>query len=309
MTESTPAKNFADRLEAAVGEKGSCLVVGLDPTVDRLPPDIHARVRGAAGDVGWTAHAAVAVSMFLSDVIDRVAEHAVAVKPNTGFFERFGPAGWDSLCQVCERAKRAGLLVITDAKRGDIGHTAEAYAAALLDEVPDTVGNATDAVTVHTYLGEDGVRPFLARVRDRGKGVFALVRTSNPSAAAIQDLDVGGEALFERVARLVASWGEGLEGEGGLNPVGAVVGATVPEHGARVRAILPNAWFLVPGYGAQGAGAEELRPLFAGDGRGVVVNASRSVLYAFEGRDGPWQDAVEAAAREAKESLEAVRQG
>ena len=301
--------NFADRLEDAIEQKKSCLVVGLDPLVDTLPAEIHGRVGGALGNVGWTARAAAAVGLFLNEVIDLVAPHAVAVKPNVAFFERLGPVGWDCLCRVSQKAQKSGLLIITDAKRGDIGHSAEAYAEALLGDIPDTLGPVTDAVTVNPFLGTDGLKPFLERVERGGKGIFVLVRTSNPSAGEIQDLDVSGQPLYEHVARLVRSWGEGLEGACGLSPVGAVVGATAPTQGKRVRQVLGKSFLLVPGLGAQGGRAEALAPLFLPGGRGVLVSASRSILNAHQSQKGPWQSAVEAAALEAKKQLDEIRRG
>jgi len=300
--------NFADRLDAAIARKQSCLVVGLDPIEERLPPEIRgASLAAGRGPRGWTARAATAVGLFLERVIDAIAPFAVAVKPNAGFFERFGAVGWECLRRVCEIAHDRELLVILDAKRGDIGSTADAYCEALLGDTPDTVGPLTDALTLNPYLGRDSIEPYLARVRDAGKGLFVLVRTSNPSAREIQELDVGGEPLFVHVARRVAAWSAGLDGTSGLGPVGAVVGATAPGQAVRVRSELPRAMFLVPGYGAQGAGADELRPFFLPGGRGAVVNASRSVLYAFEGGGRDWLAAVADAARRARDDLEAVR--
>lgn len=307
--------NFADRVAAAVAAKASCLVVGLDPVVESLPGEVHARIRGSVGDPGWTAHAAAAVGVFLGEVIERVAPHAVAVKPNVAFFERLGAAGWDCLLRLCQIARDRGLQVIVDAKRGDVGHTAEAYADAFLGDVPDTLGPVTDAVTVNPYLGRDGLSPFLERVKAGGRGLFVLVRTSNPSAAEIQDLRLqggqgeDGEAVYERVARLVRDWGEGLDGASGLNPVGAVVGATAPEAAARIRELLKGRLLLVPGFGAQGGRAEALRPLFRAGGRGVLVNASRSILNAHQHAPGPWEEAVESAAAAARQALEAIREG
>jgi orotidine-5'-phosphate decarboxylase len=301
--------NFADRLHAAVAAKRSCLVVGLDPVLERLPAAVQAPAAASSGMAGWTARAAAAVGLFLEEVVPRVAPYAVAVKPNAAFFERFGAAGWDCLRRVCESAQRAGMLVIVDAKRGDIGHTAKAYAESLLGEVPDTLGPVTDAVTVNPYLGRDSIEPFLERVEGGGKGIFVLVRTSNPSAAEVQELVTGGEPLYRRVAAHVAAWGRGLEGEAGLSSVGAVVGATVPAQAAEVRAILKNSFLLVPGFGAQGAGPEQVAACFLPGGSGAVVNASRSILYAYQRRDGPWAESVEAAARDARDVLERVRTG
>ncbi len=309
------ADHFADRLDAAIGEKRSCLVVGIDPVLDRLP----AAVAAVAGTYGGmletpgqpgTAGASAALTRFSLDVIDAVAEHAVAVKPNVAFFERYGAAAWGGLLEVCRAARRRGLLVILDAKRGDLSTTSAAYAEALLGDQTDTVGPFVDALTINPYFGEDGVRPFVDVARRGGKGLFVLVRTSNPSAAELQDLVAGDRPLHLHVAEAVARWGADLVGACGLSSVGAVVGATVPEQAASIRAALPAAFFLVPGFGAQGAGAESIRPHFLPGGRGVVVNASRSVIYAFEkAPDREWTDAVAAAAARAREELEAVRTG
>jgi len=308
-TPSAPGSGFADRLDAAIRDKKSCLVVGLDPDLERLPGEVFGRSgRLDPSAPGWTGHASVAIATWLEGVIEAVAPHAAAVKPNAGFFERFGAAGWECLRRGCEIARRQGLEVVVDAKRGDIGNTAKAYADALLGDAPDTIGPVCDAVTLNPWLGRDSVEPFLDRVREAGKGAFFLVRTSNPSARDIQELEVDGEPVYVHVARLVASWGEGLDGDCGLNPVGAVVGATAPEQAARVRAEMPKAMFLVPGYGAQGATAADLAPFFLPGGRGVIVNASRSILYAHDkNRDVPWQQAVGEAARAAQEDLESVR--
>ena len=262
---------------------------------------------GASGGEGLTARAAAAFGLFLTKVIDTVSPLAVAVKPNTAFFERYGAAGWECLGEVCRHAHKAGLLVIADAKRGDIGHTAEAYADALLGELPGTPGPHVDAVTVNPYLGTDSMAPYLERVRRGGKGVFVLVRTSNPSATDLQDLDAGGSPVYQRVAGLVAKWGDGLQGVSGLAPVGAVVGATASKEARLIREALPRAPFLVPGYGAQGASASELTPYFLPGGQGAIVNASRSILYAYEKRAGSWADAVGKAAAEAREELEEAR--
>lgn len=303
------APHFADRLEAAVRAKKSCLVVGIDPVLDRLPGEILARVEGLGGGRGWsTARAAAAIALYGEEVLRAVGPYAVAVKPNCAFFERYGAPGWDVLQALCRRARAAGLLVIADAKRGDLESTSEAYAEALLGDLPDTLGPYCDAVTVNPYLGIDGVRPFLAVARRGGKGVFVLVRTSNPSAAEIQELEVAGRPLYLKVADLVEGWGREFLGEGGLSAVGAVVGATAPRQAEEVRRAIPRAIFLVPGFGAQGAGANEVRPHFLPGGRGAVVNASRSVIYAYEvDRSRPWQDAVAQAAAHARETLESAR--
>lgn len=306
-------ENFADRLERAIDQRSSCLVVGLDPVLDRLPPDIHTMVGGYTGTLDGpseinSARAGLALTQFCIEVIDAVAEHAVAVKPNVAFFERFGPAAWDGLAEVCRVARQRGLLVVLDAKRGDLSSTAEAYADALLGEQRDTVGPYVDALTVNPYFGEDGIRPFIDVASAHGKGLFILVRTSNPSAKELQDLVADGSPLYVHVAEAVARWGGDEVGECGLSAVGAVVGATAPEEAVRVREVLPSVPFLVPGFGAQGAGADAIRPHFLSGGRGVIVNASRSVIFAFEKHpERPWKECVAEAAAEARETLEAVR--
>jgi orotidine-5'-phosphate decarboxylase len=302
--------NFADRLLQAVEEKRSCLVVGLDPVLEKIPREILAKVNvGGSGSKGLTARAAAAFVFFLEKVIEVVADVAAAVKPNSAFFERFGAAGWEALLEVARRARKAGLIVVADAKRGDIGHTAEAYADSLLGDLPDTLGPHVDAVTVNPYLGVDGIEPFLGRARAAGKGVFVLVRTTNPSAGEIQDVETGGVPLYLRVAEMVERLGKGLQGASGFSSVGAVVGATAPEQARRIRSLLQGTIFLVPGYGAQGADAEQLRACFLPGGKGAVVNASRSILQAHEKRGGAWADAIRAAAIEARDELERLRQG
>lgn len=306
---------FGDRLDDAIRARGSCLVVGLDPVLEKLPPEVLSSAqRGAGPGAPESVRAGVAFGLFLREVIEVVADHAVAVKPNLAFFERYGAPGWECFREVCRWARQAGLLVIADAKRGDIGHTAEAYAQALLGDLPESAGPSIDAVTISPYLARDGIVPFLEAARARDKGIFVLVRTSNPSAGDLQDLEVrGGDGqprpLYLEVARQLHELAQGLEGASGLSPVGAVVGATVPEQARLARAALPSSPFLVPGYGAQGGGLDGLRSCFRRDGSGAVVNASRSILFPPppKGSGGTWSEAVRAAARRAQEELEAVR--
>ncbi len=310
-------RSFAERLTGAIQDNKSCVVVGLDPVLERLPPETFSVIgASASGGEGLTARASVAIGLFLDQVISVVSDLAVAVKPNAAFFERYGAAGWDCLRQVCASAHKAGLLVILDAKRGDIGHTAEAYADGLLGDHPDTPGPYVDALTLNPYLGTDSVQPYLRRVVEAGKGVFALVRTSNPSAAEIQDLNTDGKPLHLRVAELVAGWGRGLRETGreraepgDWSSVGAVVGATSPGMAASIRSVLPDAYLLVPGVGAQGGRPEDLRPYFRADGLGAVVSVSRSVLFAYEGKSDPWPESIRSACTEVRDALERVRTG
>lgn len=305
--------SFPTRLSQAIEDKGSCLVVGLDPVLERLPGEVLGAFGSYVGmdNDGFQIHAAKAagsLALFCTEVVQAVAPYAAAVKPNTAFFERFGPAGFDALVHVCRTAKKQGLLVILDAKRGDLSSTAEAYAQGLLGDIRDTPGEVTDALTLQPYMGWDCIRPFLEVAREHGKGLFVLVRTSNPSAEDFQELQSDGEPIYCHVARKVQEWGKDDRDSSGLSLVGAVVGATAPEQAERVRSILDSCFFLVPGYGAQGAGADSIKPHLLPGGKGVVVNASRSILYAHEkNTEVPWREAVAQQARSSRDELEAVR--
>jgi orotidine-5'-phosphate decarboxylase len=272
---------FADRLLDAVKTKNSRVVVGLDPRAETLPPGVRS------------------VIDFNVEVIRAVAPHAVAVKPQIAFYERQGIEGLQTYAETCRRARDAGLLVIGDVKRGDVPETAKAYAEAHFSAFP------ADALTVNPYFGTDGIEPFVEGARKCGGGLFILVKTSNPSSKEIQDLDVGGRPLHLAVAERAVAWGESLKGASGWSSVGAVVGATHPEEARRIRAAMPKRWFLVPGYGAQGAKAEDVRVCFDG-GIGAVVNASRSVIYAWQNSPGDWRAAVAAAAEAMKREINAA---
>jgi orotidine-5'-phosphate decarboxylase len=292
-------KNFADRLIETVERKRTCVVVGLDPQLDLFPSELREKARRS------TADAADAIMEFNRRVLDAVAEHAAAVKPQSAFYEALGWEGVRALAETVRAARDRGLLVIADVKRGDIGSTAEAYAQAHLDLLQ------ADAVTVNPYLGLDGIAPFLKRVRD-GKGIFVLVKTSNPSSVELQDLDASGAKLYEKVAGLVERWGGDCRGESGYSAVGAVVGATFPAAAEKLRRLMPCALFLVPGYGAQGATADDCRPCFDARGRGAVVNSSRGITFAYRRPDQPqtppdWDSAIAGAAAKMKEELERVR--
>jgi orotidine-5'-phosphate decarboxylase len=288
--------HFADRLLEAIDQKGSPVCVGIDPRIDRLPEEFVVSEGDAIDQIE-------AVGRWALEVLNIVAPHVPAVKPQIAYFEClagdqgfYGLAAYATICRV---AREMGLVVIGDAKRGDIGSTAEAYAAAHL------AGPASvDAVTVNAYFGADGLQPFLDVGRENGHGAFALVRTSNPSAKSIQDFTAAsGMTFYEHMGGQIAQIArqEGLVGERGYSLLGAVVGATWPEEARRLRKIMPQQIFLVPGYGAQGATAEDCAASFKSDGTGAIVNASRSVIYAhsrpeFAGK--PWQDAVARAAKE-----------
>jgi orotidine-5'-phosphate decarboxylase len=288
--------NFGDRVAEAVERKRSCLCVGLDPRIELLPPEVITGLHpGASGR-------ARAYERFCVGVIDAVAPDAVAVKPQVAFFEALGGPGMTALERVCAYARDAGLLVIADGKRGDIASTAEAYAEAWLHR-RDGAAPVADALTVNPYLGADAVRPFVAACGD-GAGIFVLTRTSNPGGADVQDLEVaGGDPVWERVAGLVAEWGEEAIGESGLSAVGAVVGATVPDAVARARELMPAAVLLLPGVGAQGGRPDVLQAATATHPAGGLIAPSRSVIYAWRDRGGDWRQGVRAAAAELRRSL------
>ncbi|HNQ21752.1 MAG TPA: orotidine-5'-phosphate decarboxylase [Phycisphaerae bacterium] len=303
---------FGDRLWAAVEAKRTPACVGLDPLWDRLPEPIR-RAHGGAG-VPDDATGAGALQEFCLGVLDAVAELVPVVKINSAFFERYHTPGWHAFYEVVQAARDRGLLVIGDVKRADIGHSTTQYAAAHLAPVAqgNTSSAATpDAVTVNPYLGYDGVGPFVDVARTCGRGVFVLVQTSNASAVQLQGLKlVDGQPFCLRVAQLVNEWASapGLIGAAGFSAVGAVVSPGAAADVATVRAAMPQCFFLVPGFGAQGRGAADVRGCFTSDGRGAIVNASRSVLYAYETvadrRD--WRGAVAAAARQFIIELRAV---
>ena len=285
---------FGDRLAEAVELKRSQLLVGLDPLPDLLPLEL-------AGEAGLgRAEAADACTRFCCGVIDSVAPYAVGVKPQLAFFEALGADGMQAFENVCRYARTAGLIVLADAKRGDIGSTARAYASAYLEGSPPMA----DAMTVNPYLGRDSLEPFLAACRREGAGIFCLVKTSNEGVADIQDLALSdGQPLWQHVARLVAEWGEELVGERGLSSVGAVVGATHPRAVGEARRLLPRSILLLPGIGAQGAGPADVARAFTSGPSSALVAASRSVLYAFRTTDDDWRSAAAAEAARLKSEV------
>ena len=264
--------------------KESVLVAGLDPASGRIPQEI--RDRGLPEPR--------AAYEFCRDVLEAVEPYVAAVKLQSAYFERLGPSGTEAYAKLISDAAELGLPTIADVKRGDIGPVAAAYAEAHL-----SVYGAT-CVTVNPYMGGDAVLPFLEEARrvGRGGGVFVLVATSNPSAPALQDATE--PPLYELAAGLVSSLGEK---SGEYPAAGAVVGVTRPEVGRRVRALLPEALFLSPGYGAQGGGASGVRSLLDCRGGGVLVNSSRGILYAYEGSEAGYREAAREAARNARHEL------
>jgi orotidine-5'-phosphate decarboxylase len=273
---------FADRLAAEVERKRSQLVVGLDPQVDLMPVELR-------GDV----------ARFCCGIVDAVAPHAVAVKPQLAFFEALGPAGMAAFDQVCIYARRAGLLVIADGKRGDIGSTARAYSDAYLEGDPPRA----DALTVNPWLGRDSIEPFLGAVRRGGVGIFVLVRTSN-AGGDLQEVTLSdGRPMWHHVAGLVAEWGEDNIGEVGLSSVCAVVGATHPRAVAEARRLMPQTVLLLPGVGAQGGTISDLSRAFQSGPASALVSASRSVDYAFRETGNDFREAAGAEAARLKQEI------
>jgi orotidine-5'-phosphate decarboxylase len=284
------AAHFADRLADCVEKKRSQLLVGLDPRVDLLPVELR-------GDVHLgREHAAGACARFCRGVIDAVAPYVVGVKAQAAFFEALGADGIRALEDVCAYARAAGLIVVLDAKRGDVGSTARAYAAAYLEPRADGAPLA-DALTVNPYLGTDSIEPFLAACRRQGTGLFCLVRSSNGGSAEVQELTLSdGRQLWHQVAELVAEWGAELVGEHGLSSVGAVVGATHPRAVGEARRLLPQSVLLLPGIGAQGASPADVARAFTSGPASALVSASRSIIYASRADGSDWRSAAAAEA-------------
>jgi orotidine-5'-phosphate decarboxylase len=273
---------FADRLAAEVERKRSQLVVGLDPRVDLMPIELR-------GDI----------ARFCCGLVDAVAPHAVAVKPQLAFFESLGAKGIAAFEQVCAYAQRAELLVIADGKRGDVGSTARAYADAYLEgEHP-----RADALTVNPWLGRDAVEPFLGAVRRGSVGIFVVVRTSNLSGDLQDAVLSDGRPMWHYVATLVDEWGEGTAGEVGLTSVGAVIGATHPRAVAEARRLMPRSILLLPGVGAQGAAVGQLTRAFQSGPASALVAASRSINYAFREAGSDFREAAGAEAARLKREI------
>jgi orotidine-5'-phosphate decarboxylase len=294
---ATSAVAFGDRLALAVERKRSQLVVGLDPRVELLPVEL----RGAAH--ASREAAAEACDRFCRGIIDAVAPYVVAVKPQIAFFEALGAPGMQAFEDVCRYARTANLLVIVDAKRGDIGSTARAYAQAYLEAEPRQQPLA-DAITVNPYLGRDSLEPFLAACRRYGSGLFCLVKTSNSGSGDIQDLLLSDDRpLWHHVAQLVDDWGEDLVGDRGLSSVGAVVGATYPRAVGEARRLLPRAVLLLPGVGAQGATAADVARAFTSGPASAIVPVSRAIMYAFRADDDDWRVAASRAAAHLRQEI------
>ena len=283
-----------------IKEKDAPIVVGLDPMLGYVPEHIVKDAFAAYGEN--LAGAAEAIWQFNKGIIDATYDLIPAVKPQIAMYEQFGLEGLKAFKRTCDYAKSKGLVIIGDIKRGDIGSTSEAYAIGHVGQVQ--IGNQSfspfteDFITVNPYLGSDGVKPFIKVCKEENKGMFILVKTSNPSSGEFQDQKVDGTPLYEIVAKKVAEWGEEHMGED-YSYIGAVVGATYPEMGAVLRKLMPNSYFLVPGYGAQGGGAKGVVPCFNKDGLGAIVNSSRGIMCAYKKGDRKEEEFAEAARAEA----------
>lgn len=278
-------KSFIDKLIESIRQKNNPSVVGLDPRIDMIPEQIKTKYFKEHGKT--TVGAAYAVFEFNKMIIDAIYDLVPAVKPQMAFYEAFGQEGIKCLVKTIDYAKSRNLLVICDGKRNDIGTTAKAYSDAYLGETSIdgeiSCGFSCDALTINPYLGYDGILPFSENCAAHRKGVFVLVKTSNKSSGEIQDLETkDGRRIFEIVAEKVSEWGKDMLGVNGYSSVGAVVGATYPEQAKILRKIMKNAYILVPGYGAQGGDAEGAVNCFNNDGLGAIVNASRSIIFAYK---------------------------
>ena len=280
----------------AVDRCGNPVLVGLDPRADMLPDPLRPQ-----GETPSLAALAAAFHEFGRGVIDAVAPLVPAIKPQAAFFEELGPAGMEVLASLIRYGREKGLLVILDGKRNDIGTTAAAYARGLLGRQSAW---GADALTVSPYLGDDSLMPFVEVAQERACGVFVLVKTSNPGGRMLQDLQAEGRPLYRHVADYVQGLAARTVGACGYGAVGAVVGATYPEQLVELRQAMPNTWFLVPGYGAQGGAAKDVVTALDGRGRGAIVNNSRGLIFAYRNKPyadefGPsrWQEAVAAATR------------
>ncbi len=276
---------FVDRLIKKIKETGNPSVVGLDPRLEFIPGHIREQAFKEKGE--GLPGAAAAILAFNRRIIDSVYDIVPAVKPQLAYYEIYGVEGIKAFYETVAYARSKGLLVIADGKRNDIGSTAEAYSAAFLGRTPVNGSSLpafdTDALTVNPYLGFDGIKPFIKDCADYGKGIFILVKTSNKSSGQLQDLFTQqGKSIYEIVAELVDEWSRTQVGEYGYSSIGAVVGATYPNQAKILRGIMKKAYILVPGYGAQGGTAKDAAHCFNGDGLGAVINASRSIMCAYQ---------------------------
>jgi len=270
---------FSDRLDEAIAKKGNPICIGLDPRFDQLPKPIADAAVAKHGK--GPAAVADAYLSFNKAILDAVADIVPICKPQVAFYEELGPLGLQCYAETIQYAREKGVLAISDAKRGDIGTTAQAYAKAHIGG--NNGGFNADALTVNPYMGRDTLEPFLEVGAKNGAGIFVLVKTSNPGSGDLQDLAIsGGKLIREHVAEMVHLLGQKHRGSSGLTDVGAVVGATYPAEARKLRELMPETIFLIPGYGAQGGTAADAAAGFRSDGRGAIVNNSRGLLFAFK---------------------------
>ena len=288
-----------DRLIENIIEKQNPTVAGLDPKLDYVPASIK---DACFAQYGKTLEgAAAALLAFNKAIIDQICDIVPAIKPQAAYYEMYGWQGVRALAETIAYAQQKGMFVMTDGKRNDIGTTMEAYATAHLGTT-DVAGEAidafgADALTVNGYLGTDGIQPLVKICQEKDKGIFVLVKTSNPSSGELQDLKLtNGASVYEQMGRMCEQWGEALPGKYGYSGVGAVVGATYPEQLKEMREKAPHTFFLVPGYGAQGGGAQDAKNAFDKNGLGAIINSSRGIMCAWK-KQGLTEDDFAAAAR------------
>ena len=290
-----------DILIEKIKEKNNPSVAGLDPKVDYVPSYIREKCYKEYGRN--LKGAAEAIWEYNKGLIDALYDVVPAVKPQSAYYEMYGLPGLDVLQRTIDYAKKQGLYVILDVKRNDIGATAEAYSRAYLGRTEidgELVSSCdVDSITVNPYLGTDGIAPFIKDCKEYEKSIFVLVKTSNPSSGELQDLKTDGQTFFEKTAGLVNKWGEEVVGKSGYSSVGAVVGATYPEQATLLRKLMPKAYFLVPGYGAQGGKADGAAKSFNSDGLGAIVNSSRGIICAYKKGDYKEEEFAKAARDEA----------
>ncbi len=290
-----------DRMIEKIEQTQNPTVAGLDPKLDYVPEYIKAKCFDKYGET--LKGAAKALLEFNKGLIDALYDIVPAVKPQAAYYEMYGTAGVKTLYKTQEYARSKGMYVITDGKRNDIGTTMEAYAAAHLGKVK--VGGAEyepflgNALTVNGYLGSDGIKPLIKVCSENDKGIFVLVKTSNPSSGELQDKLVDGMPIYELMGKMCEEWGKDLPGAYGYSGVGAVVGATYPEQIKQLRAALPHTFFLIPGYGAQGAAAKDIAAAFDENGLGGIVNSSRGIMCAYKKQEVNERDYAIAARKEA----------
>ncbi len=273
-----------DKLVEKIKKTKAPVVVGLDPMLSYIPSQI---IDKAIQEQGETCEAAAAaIWEYNKGIVDATYDLIPAVKPQIAMYEQFGLPGMEAFKKTVDYCKEKGLVVIGDVKRGDIGSTSAAYATGHLGKVQigskRVAGFDEDFITVNPYLGTDGVKPFVDVCKEENKGIFVLVKTSNPSSGEFQDKKIEGRALYEVVGEYVDKWGAEVIGNCGYSQVGAVVGATYPEMGKVLRELMPKSYILVPGYGAQGGTSDALRPYFNSDGLGAIVNSSRGIICAYK---------------------------